>query len=86
MHNPDQIIPIYKRLPGLRKCCNPIGPCSGHMQAFAHDPDCPIWYHRTCTCWAKEEVWVAAHNMPVFAQCDECGYAPSGRTGRVARS
>lgn len=25
----------------------------------------------------KDDTWVAAHKLPVFAQCDECGHAPS---------
>jgi len=24
----------------------------------------------------KNAVWVAAHSLPVFAQCDGCGFAP----------
>lgn len=24
----------------------------------------------------KDRVWVEAHGLPVFAQCDECGHAP----------
>ena len=60
----------------VRKCCNPIGPCSGSMAVYQHAPICPVWRDGKCECWVQEEVFVSAHHQPVFTQCGECGYAP----------
>ena len=30
-------------------------------------------------CEHEKGVWVGAHSLPVFAQCDMCGHAPSPR-------
>jgi len=62
---------------GVRKCCSPIGPCSGEMVIYFHDKTCPIWNGGDCNCWVSDEVWVAAHNEVCFAQCNGCGHAPS---------
>ena len=36
--------------------------CSGKMVIKCH--------------YEKNEIWVAAHILPMFAQCDGCGHAP----------
>lgn len=50
--------------------------CSGEMTVKQHDKGCPLWFGQACDCRVKEAVWVAAHALPIFAQCSGCGHAP----------
>lgn len=66
----------YRLRGHVRKCCNPIGPCSGSMAVYYHAGTCPVWGDGKCDCWVQWEVFVVAHHQPVFTQCTGCGHAP----------
>ncbi len=44
------------------KCKSNIGPCSGQMIIRCQH--------------TKKKTFVAAHKLPIFAQCNMCGFAP----------
>ncbi len=44
------------------KCLSPISPCSGQMVIKCQH--------------TKNNTYVAAHKLPIFAQCNMCGFAP----------
>lgn len=52
--------------------------CSGHMTIKKHSGKCALHDgYKECDCHISNKVWVWAHCLPVFVQCDSCGYAPS---------
>lgn len=51
--------------------------CSGEMVVRYHGRSCPIWKGEECDCAIKHRIYVGAHDLPVFVQCSNCGYAPS---------